>query len=199
MFAMRFDLRAPDFGAPIGELYATAVEMAEWGEQHGCLVAIVSEHHASPDGYLPSPLLLCAAIAARTRKLPIQVAALLLPLHDPIALAEQMAVLDLLSGGRVSYVCAIGYRAEEYAMFGRQMRGRGRRLEQSVAALRKAWSGEPARRVRLLFNDRQVKAWLKQYDANRIEDVIGKVFAAEPEVPLPQAQNLPPLDAWKNP
>lgn len=143
MFTMRFDLRAPDFGAPVGELYAAAVEMAEWGEARGCLTAIVSEHHASPDGYLPSPLLLAAALAARTRTLPIQVAALLVPLHDPIALAEQMAVLDVLSGGRVSYVCAIGYRAEEYAMFGRAMRGRGRRLETCIETLRRAWSGEP--------------------------------------------------------
>jgi alkanesulfonate monooxygenase SsuD/methylene tetrahydromethanopterin reductase-like flavin-dependent oxidoreductase (luciferase family) len=143
VFTLRFDLRAPEFGAPAGELYAAAVEMTAWAEPRGCLAAVVSEHHGSPDGYLPSPLLLASALAARTRSLPLQVAALLVPLHDPIALAEQMAVLDLLSGGRVSYVCAIGYRAEEYAMFGREMRGRGGRLEQCIAALRQAWSGEP--------------------------------------------------------
>ena len=143
MFTMRFDLRAPDFGAAPADLYAAAVDMAEWGERNGCLAAIVSEHHASSDGYLPSPLLLASAMAARTKSLPIQVAALLVPLHDPIALAEQMAVLDVLSGGRVSYVCAIGYRAEEYAMFDRPMRGRGRRLEVCVEAMRRAWSGEP--------------------------------------------------------
>jgi alkanesulfonate monooxygenase SsuD/methylene tetrahydromethanopterin reductase-like flavin-dependent oxidoreductase (luciferase family) len=143
VFTLRFDMRAPDFGAPPERLYAAAVEMAEWAESRGCLAAVVSEHHGSPDGYLPSPLVLASALAARTRSLPIQVAALLVPLHDPIALAEQMAVLDLLSGGRVSHVCAIGYRAEEYAMFGREMRGRGRRLEQCVEALRRAWTGEP--------------------------------------------------------
>jgi alkanesulfonate monooxygenase SsuD/methylene tetrahydromethanopterin reductase-like flavin-dependent oxidoreductase (luciferase family) len=140
---MRFDLRAPSHGAPIGELYAAALEMASWGEARGCLAAIVSEHHASPDGYLPSPLLLAAAIAARTEKLAIQVAALLVPLHDPIALAEEMAVLDLLSRGRVSYVCAIGYRKEEYAMFGQPMKGRGKRLEVCVEAFKQAWTGEP--------------------------------------------------------
>ena len=142
MFTMRFDLRAPESGAPIGDLYGAAVEMAEWGDQNGCVAAIVSEHHGSPDGYLPSPLLLASALAARTRKLPIQVAALLVPLHDPIELAEQMAVLDILSGGRVSYVCAIGYRPEEYALFGREMKDRGRRLEVCVEAMRRAWSGE---------------------------------------------------------
>ncbi len=143
MFTLRFDMRAPAAGAPIRELYAAALDMAAWAENHGCVSVVVSEHHAASDGYLPSPLILASAIAGRTRTLPIQVAALLVPLHDPVDLAEQMAVLDLLSGGRVSYVCAIGYRAEEYAMFGREMKGRGRRLEECVEVLRNAWSGEP--------------------------------------------------------
>lgn len=143
MFSMRFDLRAPSGGAPIADLYAAALEMAAWGERNGCLAAVVSEHHGSPDGYLPAPLVLASAMAARTSTLPIQVAALLLPLHDPIDLAEQMAVLDIVSRGRVSYVVALGYRPEEYAQFGRPMEGRGARLEQCVQALRQAWTGEP--------------------------------------------------------
>jgi alkanesulfonate monooxygenase SsuD/methylene tetrahydromethanopterin reductase-like flavin-dependent oxidoreductase (luciferase family) len=143
MFTLRFDMRAKDGPASAAGLYAAAVEMAAFGERHGAVAAIVSEHHASPDGYLPAPLLLASAIAARTERLAIQVAALLLPLHDPVALAEQMAVLDLISHGRVSYVCAVGYRPEEYAMFGRDFRGRGRRMEESLAVLRRGWSGEP--------------------------------------------------------
>jgi alkanesulfonate monooxygenase SsuD/methylene tetrahydromethanopterin reductase-like flavin-dependent oxidoreductase (luciferase family) len=117
--------------------------MAEWGEAHGCLMAVVSEHHGSSDGYLPSPLVFAAALAGRTRTLAIQVAALIVPLHDPIRLAEDMAVLDLTSGGRVSYVVAVGYRPEEYAMFGRELKARGRRMEESLEALRQAWTGEP--------------------------------------------------------
>jgi alkanesulfonate monooxygenase SsuD/methylene tetrahydromethanopterin reductase-like flavin-dependent oxidoreductase (luciferase family) len=139
---MRFDMRAPAQGAPIRELYAAALEMCAWGEARGLATVAISEHHGSPDGYLPAPLLLASAIAARTRALPIQIAALVVPLHDPIELAEQMAVLDVLSGGRVSYVCAIGYRDEEYAMFGRDARTRGRRLEACLSAMRRAWSGE---------------------------------------------------------
>ena len=142
MFTLRFDMRAPASGAPIQELYAAALDMAEWGESRGCVAAIVSEHHASPDGYLPAPLILASALAGRTRTLPIQIAALLVPLHDPVELAERMAVLDVLSGGRVSYVCAIGYREEEYAMFGREMKGRGRRLESCLGVIRRALSGE---------------------------------------------------------
>ena len=139
---MRFDMRAPAGGTPPAELYRAALDMAEWGEANGCVSLQVSEHHGSPDGYLPSPLVLAAALAARTRRLPIQVAALILPLHDPIDLAEQMAVLDLVSGGRVSYVLAAGYRAEEFAMFGRELRERGRRMDACLEALRRAWSGE---------------------------------------------------------
>jgi alkanesulfonate monooxygenase SsuD/methylene tetrahydromethanopterin reductase-like flavin-dependent oxidoreductase (luciferase family) len=144
VFTLRFDMRAPPDGpASAAELYSAALEMVAWGEQHGCVMAVVSEHHSSPDGYLPAPLVLAAAMAGRTRSLRIQVAALLVPLYEPLRLAEDMAVLDLVSGGRVSYVAAAGYRPEEFAMFGRALRGRGRRLEESLAVLRRAWSGEP--------------------------------------------------------
>ncbi|MGH0037551.1 MAG: LLM class flavin-dependent oxidoreductase [Myxococcota bacterium] len=140
---MRFDMRAPaESPAGIGDLYGAALEMVEWGERHGCLAVQVSEHHGSPDGYLPAPLILASAMAARTRRLPIQVAALIVPLHDPIELAEQMAVLDVLSEGRVSYVAAIGYRPEEFAMFGRDKRQRGRRMDACLEAMRRAWTGE---------------------------------------------------------
>ena len=97
MFVMRFDMRLRDGFASAAALYRAALEMAQWGEQHGAAMAMVSEHHASSDGYLPAPLVLASALAARTTKLPIQVAALLVPLHDPIELAEQMAVLDIVS------------------------------------------------------------------------------------------------------
>ena len=142
MFTMRFDMRAPGFGASPADLYQAAIEMAAWGEDLGCLSTQVSEHHGSDDGYLSAPLVLASAIAARTKTLPIQVAALILPLHDPIEWAEQMAVLDLISRGRVSYVVAIGYVESEYEMFGRELAGRGRRLEEAVRVMRKAWTGE---------------------------------------------------------
>jgi alkanesulfonate monooxygenase SsuD/methylene tetrahydromethanopterin reductase-like flavin-dependent oxidoreductase (luciferase family) len=141
---MRFDMRVPAEGsASAAELYAAALEMAAWGEENGALQLVVSEHHASPDGYLPAPLVLAAAMAGRTRRVPIQVAALIVPLHDPVDLAEQMAVLDIASGGRVSYVVAVGYRPEEYAQHGRDFRGRGQRMERCLEVLRAAWTGEP--------------------------------------------------------
>ena len=142
MFTMRFDMRAPAMGAAAPDLYAAAIEMASWGEEKGCMAVQVSEHHRSRDGYLPAPLILASALAARTQTLPIQVAAMILPLHDPVEVAEQMAVLDLISKGRVSYVMAVGYVPAEYAMFGREMKGRGRRMEECLEVLKKAFAGE---------------------------------------------------------
>src|SRR5262245_11344650 len=136
-------MRAPADGpAAIGDLYAAAIEMSVWAEPHGALSVVVSEHHASPDGYLPAPLILATAIAARTTTLPITVAALLVPLYDPVKLAEDMAVLDVISSGRVAYIAGLGYRPEEYAMFGHSLADRGRRMEECLTVLAQAWSGE---------------------------------------------------------
>ena len=65
MFTLRFDMRAPAFGAPIGELYAAGVEMCAWAEDRGALVAVLSEHHGTEDRHLPSPIVLASAIVAR--------------------------------------------------------------------------------------------------------------------------------------
>ena len=88
MFTLRFDMRAPANGASTVDLYRAAIEMAEYGEKHGCLSALISEHHSSSDGYVPSPLVFASAIAARTTTLPIVVGALLLNFYDPIKAAE---------------------------------------------------------------------------------------------------------------
>lgn len=144
MFLMRFDMRAPEIGkATTQDLYRAALEMAVWTEERGGLQIVVSEHHGSEDGYLPSPLVFAAAIAGRTRTIPIQIAALIVPLHDPLRLAEDMAVLDLASGGRVSYVTAVGYVEREFAQFDRPFKGRGQRMDECLEAMRNAWTGEP--------------------------------------------------------
>jgi alkanesulfonate monooxygenase SsuD/methylene tetrahydromethanopterin reductase-like flavin-dependent oxidoreductase (luciferase family) len=140
---MRFDLRAPAFGAPIADLYAAALDMSEWGEEHGFTAVVVSEHHATDDGYLPSPLVMASAIAARTKRIAISVAALLVPLYDPVKLAEDIAVLDHVSRGRVSYVAGIGYRPAEYASLDRSFTARARDMEVSIGLMRTAWMGEP--------------------------------------------------------
>jgi alkanesulfonate monooxygenase SsuD/methylene tetrahydromethanopterin reductase-like flavin-dependent oxidoreductase (luciferase family) len=143
MFTMRFGMRsAATEPSRRAELYGTAIDMCAWAETRGCLAAVVSEHHGADDGYLPSPVPLAAAIAARTTALPINVAALLLPMYEPVKLAEDLAVVDLISRGRVSYVIAIGYRDEEFAMFGVDRRRRAQIVEKRVEILRRLWAGE---------------------------------------------------------
>jgi len=143
LYTMRFDMRAPATGAPTAELYRAALEMAHWTEDRGALLAIVCEHHGMSDGYLPSPLVLATAMAARTTTLPIMVAAVVLPLYHPIRLAEDMVVLDILSQGRVSYVAAIGYRPEEYDMHAVDFHRRGAIAEEHLGVLLQARSGDP--------------------------------------------------------
>jgi alkanesulfonate monooxygenase SsuD/methylene tetrahydromethanopterin reductase-like flavin-dependent oxidoreductase (luciferase family) len=146
---LRFDMRAPAMGAPTVDLYAAATEMSAWAENHGALAAVLCEHHGAEDGYLPSPLILASAIAARTERLPLSLI-LLLPFYDPVRLAEDMAVLDIISKGRASYILALGYRPEEFELFGVDMRTRGRLADEKLALLRELLSGEA------IFEDRRI-------------------------------------------
>lgn len=141
---IRFDLRQPDRTPDeVGAAYATALEMAEWADAKGFDLLVLSEHHASPDGFLPSPLVFGGAVAGRTKRIPINIAALLVPLHDPVRLAEDIAVLDLASGGRLSFVTGLGYRPVEYAVFEREWESRGKRLDECLEIMLQAWTGEP--------------------------------------------------------
>jgi len=144
LFGMRFDFRNPSVaGTSLADRYDAALEMAEWGDRLGCVAIAVSEHHASPDGYLPSPLTMLAAMAARTTNVRFNVAALIAPFHDPLRLAEDLIVLDHLSRGRVDVTVAGGYVREEFAMFGVPMAERARRVTETVRTLKAAFAGEP--------------------------------------------------------
>lgn len=143
MLMMRFDLRDPVGGSPAPERYRAAVEMARFADRNGFGAVAVSEHHACDDGYLPSPLTFAGAIAAVTETVGIMIAAVVLPLHDPVRIAEDIVVLDLVSNGRVGYIMGAGYRPEEFAMFGVRLNERGRLLEEYVGVLKRCWTGEP--------------------------------------------------------
>ncbi len=99
-FGLRFDFRNPAAArTATADRYAAALEMAEWADGLGCLSIAVSEHHGSADGYLPSPIPMVAAMAARTAGVRFFIAALIAPFHDPLRLAEDMIALDNLSRG----------------------------------------------------------------------------------------------------
>ncbi|MGZ4674708.1 MAG: LLM class flavin-dependent oxidoreductase [Ilumatobacteraceae bacterium] len=146
MFTIRFDMRAPSSGAPTSELYAAAIDMCAWAESRGAVVAVLSEHHGTDDNHLPSPTVLASAIAARTERLAIMLAAVVLPFWDPVRLAEDMSVLDIISNGRVSYAFGVGHRLDEYQHFGVDMHRRGGLADEKLTLLRALLAGEPVER-----------------------------------------------------
>jgi alkanesulfonate monooxygenase SsuD/methylene tetrahydromethanopterin reductase-like flavin-dependent oxidoreductase (luciferase family) len=127
--------------------------MAAYCDEQGFHSVVLSEHHGTDDGFLPAPLAFAGCILGRTKRIRVGIAALLLPLHDPIRVAEDLAVLDLASGGRIGITAGMGYRREEYEMFGKDWEGRGKLFDACLEALQRSWSGEPfewqGRRVRL--------------------------------------------------
>lgn len=139
IWGMRFDLRNPS-GTGTTERYRAALDMAQWADEHGFAVIVVSEHHGSPDGYNPSALMLGAAVAARTRNVAVSVSVVPAPLYDPLKLAEDIAVLDHLAAGRASVVMGNGYVPSEFAMFGKDKRQRGRLLDAAIETCLAAWS-----------------------------------------------------------
>jgi alkanesulfonate monooxygenase SsuD/methylene tetrahydromethanopterin reductase-like flavin-dependent oxidoreductase (luciferase family) len=141
--ALRYDMRAPGFGAPAAELYPAAIDQCALADAAGFDVVYLAEHHAADDGYCPSPIVLASAIMARTTCLRVHFSAIVAVLHNPIRLAEDLAVLDLISGGRVEMTLGIGYRRHEYAMFGIDKTRRVKILESTIDSLEHAWSGEP--------------------------------------------------------
>lgn len=143
--SLRFDFRNPAFAeTSMSDRYAASLEMAEWADNLGVSSSIaISEHHGSQDGYIPSPALMLAAMAARTKNVRLSVAALIAPFHDPLRVAEDFCVLDNLSRGRVDLIVAGGYAPSEFAMFDVPLKERPKRVTEVVNTLKSAFSGQP--------------------------------------------------------
>jgi alkanesulfonate monooxygenase SsuD/methylene tetrahydromethanopterin reductase-like flavin-dependent oxidoreductase (luciferase family) len=120
-----------------------SVELAVAAESAGFDGVWVTEHHFVDDGYLPAPLIALAAIAERTSHVQIGTQVLLAPLYSPLKLAEDAAVLDQLSGGRLVLGVGLGYQDREYAAFGVAREDRVRLLRQCASVARMAWAGHP--------------------------------------------------------
>jgi alkanesulfonate monooxygenase SsuD/methylene tetrahydromethanopterin reductase-like flavin-dependent oxidoreductase (luciferase family) len=143
LLKLRYDLRSVSDDPEIrADLYRSALDQVRWADRCGFASVMLHEHHGASDGYLPSPIVMAAAVAAATTSIGIEVGALLVPLHDPLRLAEDLAVLDLLSRGRLTVVPGVGYVPDEYAMFGKRKATRGAALDRGIEVLRQAWSGE---------------------------------------------------------
>ncbi len=127
---------------PASEEYQDILVLAELAERCQFDSVWVSEHHFAADSYLPSLLPMLAAIAARTSRIQLGTATVLAPFHHPLRLAEDCAVVDELSSGRLILGLALGWRQEEFRAFGIPVSERVGRLEETIEVLRRAWSGE---------------------------------------------------------
>ena len=111
-FGLWYDFRNPSSGGKHRIAFtAETLDQIAWGESHGFDDVWLSEHHFIEDGYLPSILPVAAAIAARTKRIRIASGVLLMPFHNPVRLAEDIAVVDVISGGRFELGVGVGFQA----------------------------------------------------------------------------------------
>jgi len=125
------------------EIYARGIEIAQAAETLGFGNVWLAEHHFSTYGYLSRPTQLATYIAAKTTRLRVGTAVIVVPLHHPLVIAEEIATLDLLSGGRLDVGLGRGYQPYEFERFGLELESGRARWEESIDIILKAFSGQP--------------------------------------------------------
>jgi alkanesulfonate monooxygenase SsuD/methylene tetrahydromethanopterin reductase-like flavin-dependent oxidoreductase (luciferase family) len=142
-FGYLYDFRnPPQWRRPWADLYAETLDFIAWSESVGFEGAWVPEHHCADDGYMPTPLAALGAIAARTKRMKIGTGVALAPLYHPVRFAEECAVLDVLSNGRLEIALAIGYRRRETDAYGVDFSTRGCRFDEFLEIVSRLWAGE---------------------------------------------------------
>ncbi|MFC8384374.1 LLM class flavin-dependent oxidoreductase [Nocardia sp. NPDC057272] len=136
-----FDLRNPaQWQRPWADHYARTLEFCEEADQRGAGGVWFTEHHLFEDGYLPQPLTFAAAAAARTKRVRIGTAVVLPALRKPAQLAEEAALVDLISGGRLELGLGAGYRLPEYQLFDTDFSRRFARTGDNIAEIQRLWA-----------------------------------------------------------
>jgi len=125
------------------EIYARGVEIAQTAEALGFRNVWLAEHHFSTYGYLARPAQLATHIAAKTTRLRVGTAVIVVPLHHPLVVAEEIATLDLLSGGRLDVGLGRGYQYYEFERFGLELESGRARWEESIDVILKSFGGRP--------------------------------------------------------
>jgi alkanesulfonate monooxygenase SsuD/methylene tetrahydromethanopterin reductase-like flavin-dependent oxidoreductase (luciferase family) len=120
------------------QLLQETIQQAKLCEDLGIDSIWIEEHHGQ-GGYWPTPLIALAAIASHTERVQLGTNILILPLYDPVHIAEQFAVLDVMTGGRMVLGTSIGDSAKEFAMFRVQANRRGQIFEEQIQVIRKLW------------------------------------------------------------
>jgi alkanesulfonate monooxygenase SsuD/methylene tetrahydromethanopterin reductase-like flavin-dependent oxidoreductase (luciferase family) len=140
--SVSFDMRSPEWAAPTPQLYRAAIEMAAFVDRIGADQIGLMQHHGSDDGYLPQPFVLAGGMAAVTSRIRFLLGAVILPLHDPLELAEQIAVVDNMSNGRLGVIFGAGYVPYEFAMFGKSLKDRARLMDEGLEIILRTLKGE---------------------------------------------------------
>lgn len=135
--------RTPDGALSMTEVYDATIAQTELADQLGFDHVWFTEHHFLEDGYLPAFQPLAGAIAARTERIRISTDIALLPLYHPIRLAEELAILDHISHGRIELGIGMGYVPEEFKAFGVPLKNRVSMTEEGIQILRLAWGDGP--------------------------------------------------------
>jgi alkanesulfonate monooxygenase SsuD/methylene tetrahydromethanopterin reductase-like flavin-dependent oxidoreductase (luciferase family) len=125
-----------------GGFYPEALAEVERAEALGFDSVWMEEHHGVRDHYWPSPLLVLAGFATRTSRLHLGTDVVVLPFYDPVRAAEDTAVLDVVSAGRVIFGAAIGYKPDEFALYRTPLEGRGTRFEEALLVIQALWTRE---------------------------------------------------------
>jgi probable F420-dependent oxidoreductase len=142
-FGLWFDFRnPPQWRRAYEDLYAETIEQVVWAEGLGYESAWLTEHHFAEDGYSPSPVVIAAALAVKTKRIRIGTNVLLLPLYHPVRLAEDCATVDILSRGRFELGVGLGYRVNEFDGYGIPYKERGARTNEGLEIIRRLWEGE---------------------------------------------------------
>ncbi len=133
-----FDLRNPEpWARPWVDHVAHTIDVVTGAEQSGIDAVWLSEHHQFADGYLTQPLAFACALGARTSRIRIGTAIMIAPLHHPAHLAEQAALADLISGGRIEIGLGTGYAPHEFELFGVSLERRYSRTDATLAEVRR--------------------------------------------------------------
>jgi len=139
---LRYDLRRAPFAMSTRTLIGHVLEQVAWADKQGFHTVQLSEHHGFEDGYNPSPLVLGGAVAALTSRMRLN-PPLILPLYDPVRLAEDCCILDNISGGRLDITAVAGYTASDFAMMGISLKDRAPLQERALDVLVAAFNGRP--------------------------------------------------------
>ena len=109
-------MQSPDM-LPSSEIYANALEQTQAADQLGFDYVVAAEHHFSSYGFLPNPLMLISSLAPQTKQIRFSTAVVVLPLRNPMQTAEEIAMLDHLTGGRLEVGFGTGYQEYEFQRF----------------------------------------------------------------------------------